>query len=232
MPPYRQLLADTLEWAAPGPGERWLDLGCGGGALTRAIWERTGGTVAEIVGTDCAPANARAYERLRTALAPSPGSRIAFLCHDFSTGLGPLADGAFDHAMSGLSISYAESRNPTTGGWTADAYDRLLNEVARVLRPGGRFVFSVNVPDPSWGRIAWLSLGAALRAERPLRYLKRAGRMWRYGRWLTRGARSGRFHYLPPETVAAKLSAAGFGATEHRLSYAGQALVFRTLKRT
>ncbi|WP_410000366.1 hypothetical protein [Gemmata sp. SH-PL17] len=73
-----------------------------------------------------------------------------------------------------MSISYAKSRNPITGDRTRDAYDQLLSEMARVLRPGGRFVFSVNVPDPSWSRIARLSLGAALRTERPLRYLKRA----------------------------------------------------------
>src|SRR5262249_37692805 len=40
LPAYRRLLADTLDWAAPAAGERWLDLGCGGGAITTAIWER------------------------------------------------------------------------------------------------------------------------------------------------------------------------------------------------
>src|SRR5919204_4115296 len=29
--PYRRLLADTIDWAAPAAGETWLDLGGGGG---------------------------------------------------------------------------------------------------------------------------------------------------------------------------------------------------------
>ena len=79
VPPYRQLLADTLDWAAPSPGERWLDLGCGGGAISRAIWERTGGRVAEVVGADCAAANEDAYARLRETLTPPPGTRVRFV---------------------------------------------------------------------------------------------------------------------------------------------------------
>jgi len=230
LPPYRQLLADTVEWADPGPGERWLDLGCGGGAITRAIWERTGGTVAEVVGADCAAANADAYDRLRESLTPPPRERITFVCHDFSGGLGVFADGEFDHAVSGLSISYAEATDPATGLWTTDGYDRLLNEVFRVIRPGGRFVFSVNVPNPSWGRVARSSFFAAVQSERPLRYLKRSWRMIWYGRWLKREARTGRFHYLPAEVVTRKLTAAGFSSVAHRLSYCDQAYIFRAVK--
>lgn len=229
LPPYRRLLADTIEWADPRPGERWLDLGCGGGALTRAVWTRTGGAVAEVVGADCAPANAGAYARLRDELGAGP--RVRFVCHDFSTGLGAFADGSFDHIVSGLSISYAESQD-SGGAWTTAAYDRLLREAARVLRPGGRFVFSVNVPNPSWGRVARASVLAAARAERPLRHLKRCWRMLRYGRWLTREARAGRFHYLPAGVVADKLRAAGFGHVSHRLSYCDQAYVFRAVTET
>jgi ubiquinone/menaquinone biosynthesis C-methylase UbiE len=229
LPPYRKLLADTIEWADPGPGERWLDLGCGGGAITRAIWERTGGAVERIVGIDCAEANALAYARLRESLTPSRG-KIQFLCHNFSNGLAPFTDGAFDHVVSGLSISYAESFDPIVGRWTTAAYDRVLAEVFRVLQPGGRFVFSVNVPDPSWGRVGRFSLGAAFRSERPLRYLKRAWRMLWYGRWLKREARAGRFHYLPAEAVTGKLTAAGFSHVAHRLSYCDQAYIFLAVK--
>lgn len=230
LPPYRQLLSDTLDWADPKPGQRWLDLGCGGGAITRGLWERSSGAVAEVVGMDCAAANAAAYEKLRATLYPPPDERIRFACHDFSAGLGLVADGEFDAVVSGLSITYAESFDPATGRWTTDAYDRLLSEVFRVLKPGGAFVFSVNVPEPSWGRVARHSLPAALRSARPLQYLKRSWRMMLYGRWLKREARTGRFHYLPAGEVTRKLTAAGFQQVAHRLSYCDQAYIFRAVK--
>ncbi len=228
--PYRQLLADTLAWCAPQAGERWLDLGCGSGAISKALWMKTGGTIDEILGLDCAQANEAAYERLRQELFPRPGERLQFQVCDFSQGLDMLADDSFDHAVSGLSISYAESYSETLGRWTDEAYDRVLSEVHRVIRPGGRFVFSVNVPEPRWWWIGLLSLGSIVQSGQPLLFLKRALRMMRYGAWLKREARVGRFHYFPATEVISRLMAAGFERVEHRASYAGQAFIFKAYK--
>lgn len=228
--PYRQLLADTIEWCAPAAGENWLDLGCGSGPLSRALWEKTQGTVASILGLDCAEVNEEAYAHLRATLSPPPGDRLRFRCYNFSQGLDILPARSFDHAVSGLSISYAESLSSVSGQWTDEAYDRILHEVSRVLRPRGRFVFSVNVPEPKWWWVGMLSLGNIWSTGRPLRFLKRAVRMLKYGAWLKREARTGRFHYLPAAAVSAKLVAAGFERVEHRRSYAGQAFIFRAYK--
>jgi ubiquinone/menaquinone biosynthesis C-methylase UbiE len=230
IPPYRQLLADTINWANPQSGERWLDLGCGGGAITRALWERTGGRVAEVIGVDCAATNDQPYQRLRETLLPAPGERIQFVCHNFSDGLSLFGDHAFDHVVSGLSISYAESYDAATGRSTTAAYDRVLAEVWRVLRPGGRFVFSVNVPEPSWGKVGLHSLSALYQSRRPLRFLKQSFRMMRYGKWLKQEARLGRFHYLAHQVITAKLRDVGFVEVSHRLSYANQAYIFHAQK--
>src|SRR5262245_325365 len=152
LPPYQDLLLDTIAWAAPQAGERWLDLGCGGGQLTRALWAAADGQVAEVLGLDCAAVNEAAYARLRAALRADPG-RFHFRAWDFSRGLPILPDGRFDGIVSGLAIQYAEEYCPAKGAWTDAGYDRLLGEAFRVLRPGGRFVFSVNVPNPSWLRV-------------------------------------------------------------------------------
>ena len=61
IPPYQELLADTLNWADPKRGEHWLDLGCGGGRLSRGLWEQSGGAIERVVGVDCAAANEAAY---------------------------------------------------------------------------------------------------------------------------------------------------------------------------
>jgi ubiquinone/menaquinone biosynthesis C-methylase UbiE len=231
LPPYRELLADTAAWLDPAAGERWLDLGCGGGQLTRVLWEKSGGTVGEVVALDCAAANAGAIDRLRGHLRPpAPAERVHFLHADFSAGPGAWPDGSFDGVTSGLAIQYAESFSATRGCWTTEAYDRLLAEVFRVLRPGGSFVFSVNVPEPGWGRVAWYGVPAVFTSRKPLRFIKNSVRMLRYGAWLKREARRGRFHFLPANTVLGKLAAAGFAAAESRLSYARQAYVVRCRK--
>jgi SAM-dependent methyltransferase len=230
LPAYQQLLRATLDWLEPKPGERWLDLGCGGGALTKGLWLASGGSVEEIVGLDCAAANSRAYEKHRARLQPTPGNRISFIADDFSSGLPFPTDSCFDGVVSGLSIQYAESYSPESGQWTTDAYDRVLREVHRVLKPGGRFIFSVNVPEPSWLKVALRSVTGAFAARHPFRFLKRAWGMAIYGSWLKREARKGRFHYLPRDVVLAKLRTAGYVNIESQRSMVGQAFIFRGWK--
>ena len=126
--------------------------------------------------------------------------------------------GRFDGIVSGLSIQYAESYSQKLGRWTTEAYDRLLVNIRRLLRGGGSFVFSVNVPEPSFCKVALYSFWGAFDARRTVRYAERAFRMWRYGAWLKREARQGRFHYLPLPTVVGKLKDIGFVDIEHRMT--------------
>ncbi|MFL5245503.1 MAG: class I SAM-dependent methyltransferase [Gemmataceae bacterium] len=230
LPPYQELLADTADWIDPGSEERWLDLGCGGGHLTRAIWRRSRGRVGQIIALDCAAKNQRAIDKLNADIGASSPEQIQFLHADFSSGLAHWEDGHFDGVVSGLAIQYAESYSEESRCWTTEAYQHLLKEVHRVLRPDGCFVFSVNVPEPAWGKVALGGLPAVFRSRKPARFLKNALRMYRYGFWLSRQARDGRFHYLPASQIAGHLRAAGFAAVEHRTSYAGQAFVFRCRK--
>jgi len=231
LPPYQELLRDTVSRLAPQPGERWLDLGCGRGMLTRAVWEKSRGAVAEVIGLDCATANAKAYERLQSDLKPMPRpGQVRFIAADFSRGLADFRDASFDGVVSGLALSYAESFSEVLGRWTQAAYDRVLGEVARVLRPGGQFVFSVNVPEPAWHRVAWDALRGTLATRRPHRFLLKSWRIWRYGGWLKREARRGRFHYLPLDVIRAKLRSAGFPEADAVTSFSGQAYLIAARK--
>src|SRR4051812_40078572 len=141
LPPYKELLADTAAWLEPKAGQRWLDLGCGCGQLTQALWTLSRGQVAEVIGLDVAAGNEKAYEDLRQTLQPRPtADTLRFVTGDFSGGLARWEEGHFDGVVSGLSISYAEHYDEATGRWTSAAYDRILAEVFRVVRPGGTFV--------------------------------------------------------------------------------------------
>jgi ubiquinone/menaquinone biosynthesis C-methylase UbiE len=222
--PYQELLSDTADRLEIRPGERWLDLGCGSGQLTSLVWKKSRGQVGEIVATDCNPANDKVIRRLATALGA--GEKVRFETVDFSGGLGAFPDASFDGIISGLAISYAESRDPQTGKYTDAAYNRLLADLFRVLKPGGKVLISVNVPNPNWGLIGRKSLHFGLRISKPWRQLVNAFQMWWVGRWLTRQARRGRFHYLPANEIQLRLARVGFVDFDCRLAYTGQAYLF------
>jgi ubiquinone/menaquinone biosynthesis C-methylase UbiE len=228
--PYQELLRDTAAWMAPAQGENWLDLGCGAGRLSAELYRLADGRVT-ITAMDCNPANDRAIDTLRQRLHPSPhADQLRYVVGNFSDGLPQFGDAAFDGVVSGLAISYAEWKDPTTGRYTDRAYNQLLAEIYRVLRPGGRLVFSVNVPRPAFWRILWKSLGAVWTISRPLRALRNGLRMQWYGHWLRRQASRGRFHYFPIEQIGARLEVAGFETWRYRLSYAGQAYLIEAQK--
>ena len=123
LPPYRELLAHTSAWLDPQPGERWLDLGCGCGQLSRALWRRSAGRTQEIVGMDFATINATAYAKLRAGIAAATRRTGLALCGgNFRVDLGELAHGArFDGVVSGLAIHYADSFSERTTAGPASA---------------------------------------------------------------------------------------------------------------
>jgi len=104
-----------LDWLAPPPGLRWIDIGCGNGAFTERIVERT--APAEVQGID--PSEAQlAFARTR------PAGRVAEFQKGDAMAL-PFPPARFDAATMALVIFFVP--DPVKG----------LAEMARVLAPGG-----------------------------------------------------------------------------------------------
>ncbi len=104
-----------LTWLAVPPGRRWLDVGCGTGALTQAILREA--QPQAVTGIDPS-AGFVAYARGHT-----PDPRATFRVGDAEALPDP--DGVYDAAVSGLVLNFVPSP------------ERMLAEQVRVTRPGG-----------------------------------------------------------------------------------------------
>lgn len=107
--------AAFLDWLAPEPGLRWLDVGCGNGAFTEMLVERP--APLSVDGID--PSEAQlAFARTR------PVSRVARFHQGDAMAL-PFPGDSFDAAVMPLVIFFVPV--PARG----------VAEMARVVRPGG-----------------------------------------------------------------------------------------------
>ena len=108
-----------LSWLGVPPSRRWLDVGCGTGALCTAIWKH------------CAPTSVAAVEPSPGFLATARerlGNRVAF--HHGSAAQIPLDDASVDVVVSGLVVNFlsdphaalAEMARVTGSGGTIGAY--------------------------------------------------------------------------------------------------------------
>ena len=111
----RLVARELLDWLAVPSGSRWLDVGCGTGALSEAILRDA--CPAEVVGID--PSDgfiAYARERVRDERARFDVADARAL---------PFKDARFDAVVSGLVLNFIESP------------ERGLAEMVRVARPSG-----------------------------------------------------------------------------------------------
>ena len=122
IPFLRAIREKLVELAAPAPGERVLDVGCGTGTLAIALKSRVG--AGEVSGIDASP------EMIEVARgkAARAGAEVAFQVSPIEAL--PFPDASFDLVTSSLMLHHLPD----------DLKRRGLEQVRRVLRPGGRLM--------------------------------------------------------------------------------------------
>lgn len=100
-----------LEWLAPRPGERVLDLGCGDGTLTAKLVEAG----CDVVGVDASPQQVAAAKAAGLNAIIADGAALPF-------------NAEFDAVFSNAALHWMKQS------------DAVIAGVSRALRPAGRFV--------------------------------------------------------------------------------------------
>jgi SAM-dependent methyltransferase len=111
----RAVAAEFVTWLALPPGGRWLDVGCGTGALTGAVLE-----LADPEHVTAIDPSSGFVGHARAAAGSAPAT---FLEGDAQSL--PFGDGGFDVTVSGLVINFVPEPH------------RALSEMARTTRAGG-----------------------------------------------------------------------------------------------
>jgi ubiquinone/menaquinone biosynthesis C-methylase UbiE len=128
----RETLDALIELAAPAPGQRWLEAACGPGVVARALAPRTG----EVHGVDLTPRMVQLAAR-EAAHLPNATFAVGDATHL------PDPDGAYDGAIARFTIHHVP------------APARLVEELARVVKPGGAVVLADHVADDDPAAAAW-----------------------------------------------------------------------------
>ncbi len=133
---YGDLVMEMVGRAGVGPGDDVLEVGCGSGALSRALARRTGGE-ARITGVDLNPyllSEAR-------ALVARDGLEEAVRFEEGNAEALPYEDDRFDVAFCATVVEECDA-------------EKMIAGMARVVRPGGRVVVLSRVLDMDW----WVGL--------------------------------------------------------------------------
>ncbi|MBS1862550.1 MAG: class I SAM-dependent methyltransferase [Actinobacteria bacterium] len=185
-------LAETLDvlvdLVPEDAGARWIEVACGPGLIARAMAPRVG----SVVGLDLTPAM---IEKARADVAAARVENVSFELGD-ATAI-DLPDDSLDGAITRFSLHHIPG--PV----------RVLEEMRRVVRPGGYVVVADHVTDDDGAAAAWHEEIERLRDPShwacltPARIAELAGRVGLepdaeevvpfaidYGEWLNRGSGS------------------------------------------
>jgi SAM-dependent methyltransferase len=172
----------VVEAAAVRPSMRVLDVACGSGEPSISMAELLKGT-GQVVGLDMAETP---LEVARARAAKRGLENVQYVRGDVHAL--PFADASFDRVTSRLGVMFFGD------------LPKALNEMRRVLKPGGRVALL------AWGRMEQpyfeMTIGTVQRVRPTV--------------WIPTGARA-MFQFGVPGTLGAALGAAGFGAVDEQV---------------
>lgn len=225
--PYKRLIAQVGDFITVLPGEDWLDLGTGSGAIVELIWRESGGEVGKITALDLTEVMLNHLKKKVKNFSPAPrGDQIELVQHNLSNKL-PFKDESYNGVVSNLVLPYIETHENRSG---EDALRAVLTEAARVLKSGGQFVWSSPKEGVQFFKV-FMAAWRELIDPRKYYNLFYGPAILRYALKIQKRGKLGTYHFLSEEKIRTLMLEAGFENIETAYSFAGQALVIKGIKK-
>ena len=222
--PYRSLSKSIFEMIQPGPGEKWLDVGCGPLRVSELIFKKSKGKVDSIEAIDIILKMAKdKIGKLKEKGVELP----VHLNYASITDPLPYPDNSFNGVGANLILSYVIDFLGEKG---RDALRKVLEEVFRVLAPGGQLLWTT----PKEGvNFTWVFLGSIPDMLNLYEYIvhKDIGRILQGTRILKHAleiqkkGKNGIYVFLPKEELESLLKDVGFINLTWKKTFAQQVWV-------
>jgi ubiquinone/menaquinone biosynthesis C-methylase UbiE len=226
--PYRALRRTVLELIEPTPNSIWLDAGCGPISMSRLIWEKSKEKVKEIIAVDIILEPARRILENRYFI---PAVKLEY------SNIGKrqrFPNNFFDGIVGNLIFPYCiEFENRNGKG----ALLGVLEEMYRLLKPGGQLIWSTPKPKV---RFEWVFLASIPDMLNIIAYIKnpkeeitrilQGTTILKHALKIQEKGRRGIYHFLPIEELKSLHQEIGFVRTVFRKTFTGQVWVISCFK--
>lgn len=225
--PYKRLIAQIGDFITVQPGETWLDIGTGSGAIVELIWQKSGGEAGKIVALDLTDVMLSHLKKKVENFSPRPREgQVELVKHNLANRL-PFGSGTFAGVVANLVLPYIETHEGRNG---EDALRSILFEAHRVLRSGGQFVWSSPKEGVQFFKVFLASWREIIN---PKKYynLFYGPAILGYALKIQKKGKVGIYHFLSEAKLRNLMAEVGFEKIEVAYSFAGQAIVIKAIKK-
>ncbi len=207
--PYHNLSQSVKNFLDPKKNERWMDVGCGPLKVSELIYEKSLGRVGVIEAIDVVlePAKAKLANLAKKGITLPVSLRHASITDRL-----PYPNESFDGIGANLVLPYVTDFEGLRG---KEALEGVLREMFRILKPGGRMIWSTPKHNVNFAWVFAASIPDMLNlyayiAQRDFTRILQGTRVLRHALTIQKKGKEGIYTFLPKEELEKLLLKIGF----------------------